>query len=134
MCRDGLEDILNPFEAETARMTIAVAFTVDYSARYEEQRSLFGHAYRRGLAGCVGEESEGESRGRQFSDSRSVAEKAGGVSGIGVAQRSKLLVVTGISYNAGVVKYFFSTLLHPLRDERHFALVEISAIPTKARS
>jgi len=95
MCRDGLEDILNPFEAETARMTIAVAFTVDYSARYEEQRSLFGHAYRRGLAGCVGEESEGESRGRQFSDSRSVAEKAGGVSGIGVAQRSKLLVVTG---------------------------------------
>jgi hypothetical protein len=39
-----------------------------------------------------------------------------------------------LSYNAGVVKYFFSTLLHPLRDERHFALVEISAIPTKARS
>ena len=95
MCRNGLEDILNPFEAETARMTIAVAFTVDYPARYEEQRSLFGHAYRRGLAGCVGEESEGESRGRQFSDSRSVAEKAGGVSGIGVAQRSELLVVTG---------------------------------------
>jgi hypothetical protein len=30
--------------------------------------------------------------------------------------------------------HFFSTLLHPLRDERHFALVEISAIPTKARS
>ena len=41
---------------------------------------------------------------------------------------------TGVSYNAGVVKYFFSTLLRPLRDERHFALVEISAIPTKARS
>jgi prolyl oligopeptidase len=38
------------------------------------------------------------------------------------------------SYNAGVVKYFFHTLLHPLGDERHFALVEISAIPTKARS
>src|SRR5215472_16504751 len=36
---------------------------------------------------------------------------------------------TGISYNADVVKNFFSTLLHPLRDERHFALVEISAIP-----
>jgi len=33
--------------------------------------------------------------------------------------------LTGVSYNAGVVKYFFSTLLHPLRDERHFALVEI---------
>jgi hypothetical protein len=30
--------------------------------------------------------------------------------------------------------HFFPTLLHPLRDERHFALVEISAIPTKARS
>jgi len=29
---------------------------------------------------------------------------------------------------------FFPTLLHPLRDERHFALVEISAITTKARS
>src|SRR5216684_3956709 len=25
--------------------------------------------------------------------------------------------------------HFFFTLLHPLRDERHFALVEISAIP-----
>jgi len=45
-----------------------------------------------------------------------------------------LLTRTGVSYNAGVVKYFFSTLLHPLRDERHFALVEINAIPTKARS
>jgi hypothetical protein len=44
------------------------------------------------------------------------------------------LTLTGVSYNAGVVKYFFPTLLHPLRDERHFALVEISAIPTKARS
>jgi hypothetical protein len=33
-----------------------------------------------------------------------------------------------ISYNAGFVKYFFPTLFHPLRDERHFALVEISAI------
>ena len=26
---------------------------------------------------------------------------------------------------------FFPTLLHPLRDERHFALVEISAISTQ---
>jgi len=26
---------------------------------------------------------------------------------------------------------FFSTLLHPLRDERHFAFVEISAISTQ---
>jgi serine/threonine protein kinase/Tfp pilus assembly protein PilF len=45
-----------------------------------------------------------------------------------------LYATTGVSYNAGVVKYFFPTLLHPLRDERHFALIEISAIPTKARS
>jgi hypothetical protein len=44
------------------------------------------------------------------------------------------LKLTGLSYNAGVDKYFFSTLLHPLRDERHFALLETSAIPTKARS
>src|ERR1039458_978375 len=27
--------------------------------------------------------------------------------------------------------HFFPTLLHPLRDERHFALVEISAIPNQ---
>jgi hypothetical protein len=47
---------------------------------------------------------------------------------------TRQLVLYRVSYNAGVVKYFFSTLLHPLRDERHFALVEISAIPTKARS
>jgi transposase len=30
--------------------------------------------------------------------------------------------------------FFFSTPLHPLGEERHFALMEISAIPTKARS
>ena len=28
---------------------------------------------------------------------------------------------TRLSYNAGFVKYFFSTLLHALREERHFA-------------
>ena len=39
-----------------------------------------------------------------------------------------------LSYNAGCVKYFFSTLLHALKEERHFALVEIRVIPTKARS
>ena len=76
-------------------MTIAVAFTVDYSAGKEKQRGVFGHAYSWRLAGCVGEESEGESCGGQFSDSRWVAEKGGGVSGIGVAERSELLVVTG---------------------------------------
>jgi hypothetical protein len=54
-------------------MTIAVAFTVDYSARYEEQRSLLGHAHSWGLAGCVGEESEGESCSGQLSDSSCVA-------------------------------------------------------------
>ena len=37
----------------------------------------------------------------------------------------------GLSYNAGCVKYFFSTLLHALREERHFALVEIRAIPNQ---
>ena len=41
---------------------------------------------------------------------------------------------TRLSDNAGGVKYFFATRLHPLLDKRHFALVEISAIPTKARS
>jgi hypothetical protein len=39
-----------------------------------------------------------------------------------------------VSDNTGPVKYFFSALLHALREERHFALVEISARPTKARS
>src|SRR5215469_7105875 len=33
-----------------------------------------------------------------------------------------------------LVKHFFSTPLHALREERHFALAEIGAIPTKARS
>jgi hypothetical protein len=76
-------------------MTIAVAFTVDYSARYEEQRGLLGHAHGRSLTGCVGEESEGETCGAQLSDSRCVAEKGRSMSGIGIAQRSELLVVTG---------------------------------------
>jgi hypothetical protein len=44
------------------------------------------------------------------------------------------LVEHRLSNNAGVVKYFFCTLLHALKKERHFALMEISAMPTKARS
>ena len=44
------------------------------------------------------------------------------------------LAINRLSDNAGGVKYFFATRLHPLVDKRHFALVEISAIPTKARS
>ncbi len=50
------------------------------------------------------------------------------------SHRAIVTVVTSRLYNAGFVKYSVSTLLHPLRDERHFALVEMSAIPTKARS
>ena len=53
---------------------------------------------------------------------------------VGTASAAPGQKSTGFSYNAGVDKYFFSTLLHPLRDERHFALLETSAIPTKARS
>src|SRR5215469_8662420 len=48
--------------------------------------------------------------------------------------RCGLLTYHRLSDNAGAVKYFFRALPHPLRDERHFALVEISAIPTTARS
>src|ERR1700733_3618371 len=39
-----------------------------------------------------------------------------------------------VSDNAGAVKHFLSILLQALRRARHFALVEGSAIPTKARS
>src|SRR5215469_5605203 len=35
-----------------------------------------------------------------------------------------------LSNNAGVVKYFFCTPRHALREERHFALVEGFAFPT----
>jgi len=39
-----------------------------------------------------------------------------------------------VSDNVGGVKHFLSILLRALRRARHFALVEGSAIPTKARS
>ncbi len=39
-----------------------------------------------------------------------------------------LLAKHRLSDNAGAVKYFFSTLLHALREERHFALVEAFAL------
>jgi hypothetical protein len=44
------------------------------------------------------------------------------------------LLLTGLSYNVGGVKYFSSILLHALGEERHFALVEKVPCPTKARS
>ena len=42
--------------------------------------------------------------------------------------------ITGVSDNVGGVKHFLSVLVRALRRARHFALVEGSAIPTKARS
>jgi hypothetical protein len=39
-----------------------------------------------------------------------------------------------VSDNVGAVKHFLSVLTRALRRARHFALVEDSAIPTKARS
>jgi hypothetical protein len=47
------------------------------------------------------------------------------------------LLKNRLSDNAGAVKYFFqffTTLLHALREERHFALVAGFALPTTARS
>src|SRR5215471_13876496 len=46
-------------------------------------------------------------------------------------QRCFECVIHRISYNAGVVNYFFRTPLHPLKEERHFALFEKLAIPTR---
>jgi hypothetical protein len=42
-------------------------------------------------------------------------------------------LLTGLSDNVGYVKYFFSTRLRPLGEERHFALLEQVPCPTKAR-
>jgi len=39
-----------------------------------------------------------------------------------------------LSDNVGGVKHFLGVLVRALRGARHFALVEGSAIPTKARS
>jgi hypothetical protein len=60
-------------------------------------------------------------------------DKQEGVSSLQLEQLSQL-TKHRLSDNAGFVEYFFPTRLRPLGDERHFALVEISAIPTKARS
>jgi hypothetical protein len=40
----------------------------------------------------------------------------------------KQLLLTGVSDNVGGVKRFLSTLWHALGEERHFALVEKSAV------
>ena len=49
-------------------------------------------------------------------------------------EEGKLLyseILNHVSNNTGPVNPFFSTPLHALREERHFALVEKIAIPTK---
>ena len=48
--------------------------------------------------------------------------------------RIEFLLKYRISDNAGAVKHFLSVLFRALGRARHFALVEGSAIPTKARS
>ena len=58
------------------------------------------------------------------------AETATIVSCQGVTVPSPFVVKKNrLSNNAGVVKYFFCTPLHALREERHFALVEGLALP-----
>jgi hypothetical protein len=44
------------------------------------------------------------------------------------------LLINRLSDNVGSVKQFSSTLRHALEQERHFALVEKTPCPTKARS
>jgi len=51
-----------------------------------------------------------------------------------VLQANVLAQENRVSDNVGGVKHFLSILLRALRRARHFALVEGSAIPTKARS
>ena len=46
----------------------------------------------------------------------------------------RLLVKHRLSDNVVPVKYFLGVLTRALRRARHFALVEGSAVPTKARS
>ena len=53
---------------------------------------------------------------------------------LAVSDFIRWLMKTGVSDNAGSVKYFLSVLTRALRRARHFALVEGSAMPTKARS
>src|SRR5215471_8201519 len=48
-----------------------------------------------------------------------------------MAVSSLILAENRISNNAGSVNPFFSTPLHALREERHFALVDGFAFPTK---
>jgi hypothetical protein len=43
------------------------------------------------------------------------------------------LAINRLSDNVGSVKVFATTLLHALEQERHFALVDGFAVPSKAR-
>jgi hypothetical protein len=64
------------------------------------------------------------------------AAKTGSYASHQLVGTSSQLAINRLSNNAGVVKYFFPTLLHAPREERHFAPFEnsASAIPTQARS
>jgi hypothetical protein len=57
-----------------------------------------------------------------------------GVGHSGIMRASPQLLQNRVSDNVAPVKHFLSALTRALRRARHFALVEGSAIPTKARS
>ena len=91
----GSEKALDPFQAEFLAGMSAVGFALTglHGKRAAEWRLL--QTDRGSICGGVGEKSQREASGAEFGDAIAVAEKAGSVSRIGVAERAELLVVAG---------------------------------------
>ena len=90
-----LEKLFDGPQTEFLAALFVVALAFDHSARDEQQSRTFFHGHSGSVGSGVGKESEGQASGGEFGDSFGIAEKAGRMSGVGVAEGSELLVVAG---------------------------------------
>jgi hypothetical protein len=88
-------------DAELLAGPVAVPLAGDYSSRNEQETGSLFQADGGSVGGCVGKESQGQASRIQLGDPIAVAEKSGGVSGVGVAKRAKLLVIASDESGAG---------------------------------
>jgi hypothetical protein len=83
-------------------VAVSVSIALNHASRNQEQRGSFRKSDGGSLAGGMGKQAEREAGGGKLRDTGAVVEKRGGMSGIGIAEGAKFLVVAGDESGTGV--------------------------------
>ena len=99
-----LQELMDTRQAEFGLLVglFVPALAADDSARNQQQGGTFLQADGGSVGSGMGEQSQGQAGRTEFRDSAAVAEKAGSVAGIGVAEGAELFVIAGDESRAGM--------------------------------